>query len=86
MKPIPINATDLRLKTRDLMERVKYHGDVFVIETFGRPMAIILSVEEYARLKELVANGSHAPLPSASKPIPSAKGLKTKTRRQSAPK
>jgi prevent-host-death family protein len=47
MQPIVINATELRVRTREIMERVKYKGDRFLIQTFGRPTAIILSVEEY---------------------------------------
>jgi len=53
MEPITINATELRNKTRDLMERVKYHGDVFVVETFGRPMAVIMSVEAFQKAQAL---------------------------------
>lgn len=47
MEPERINSTELRTKTRDLMERVKYHGDRFVVETFGRPMAVIISIEDF---------------------------------------
>lgn len=51
MKAIKINATELRCKTRDLMERVKFNGDCFIVETFGRPMAVIISFDDYQRLK-----------------------------------
>lgn len=63
MEPITINATDLRNKTRDLMERVKYHGDIFIVETFGRPMAVIMSVEEFDSLWKLVHSESSVSLP-----------------------
>jgi PHD/YefM family antitoxin component YafN of YafNO toxin-antitoxin module len=46
-EPTAINTTELRLKTRDLMERVKFNGERFIVGTFGRPMAVILSVDEY---------------------------------------
>jgi len=49
-EPITINTTDLRLKTRDLMERVKFNGEGFIVKTFGRPMAVIISIDEYKRL------------------------------------
>lgn len=82
MEPETINSTDLRTKTRDLMERVKFHGHIFLIETFGRPMAIIISVEEYMRLKEQSANGTRARLsPTALKTMHASKALKSKTRR-----
>lgn len=63
MEPIIINATDLRNKTRDLMERVKYHGDIYLVETFGRPMAVIMSVEEFDTLWKLVHPESSVSLP-----------------------
>ncbi len=54
MDPITINATELRTNTRDLMERVKYHGEQFIVETFGRPMAVIISFEDFNRIKKLL--------------------------------
>lgn len=50
MEPIVINATELRIRTREIMERVKYRGERFLIQTFGHPTAIILSVEEYEKM------------------------------------
>lgn len=50
VEPILINATDLRIKTREIMERVKYRGEIFLIQTFGQPTAIIISLDEYAKL------------------------------------
>ncbi len=50
-EPIPINATDLRYRHREVMERVKYHGEVFLVKTFGQPTAIIVSIDEFYRMQ-----------------------------------
>lgn len=42
-----IPATFLRINARDLMARVKYRGERFLVETFGHPMAVIISYEDY---------------------------------------
>lgn len=55
MKPTTINATALRIKTRDLMERVKFRGERFIVETFGRPMAVIISPEDFSIVKDILA-------------------------------
>lgn len=47
MEPTTIGATRLRLETRDLLERVKFNGERFVVKTFGRPMAVIISLEDF---------------------------------------
>lgn len=47
MEPTEINATDLRIKTRDIMERVRFKGESFLVLTFGQPTAVIISVAEY---------------------------------------
>ncbi len=52
MAPVTINATTLRLNTRDLMERVKFKGECFIVETFGRPMVVLISFEDYLRVQE----------------------------------
>ncbi len=52
MEPETINSTDLRTKTRDLMERVKFNREAFIIETFGRPMAVLISLQDF----ELIQN------------------------------
>lgn len=58
MEPETINSTELRTKTRDLMERVKYNGEIFLVETFGRPMAVIMSVEDFDLLKRVLPTGA----------------------------
>jgi hypothetical protein len=50
MQPIVIKATDLRVRTRDIMLGVKFKYERYVVESFGKPMAIILNPEEYERL------------------------------------
>ncbi len=50
MEPTVINATDLRIKTREIMERVKFKGERFLVQTFGQPTAVIIGVDEYNEL------------------------------------
>jgi prevent-host-death family protein len=45
-----ISATVLRTKTRDILEEARYGGEHFIVETFGKPMAAIVGVEEYWKL------------------------------------
>jgi prevent-host-death family protein len=52
MKPELISATELRVKTRQIMERVKYKGQVYLVQTFGQPTAVILSVETFNHMLE----------------------------------
>jgi hypothetical protein len=49
-KPEVISATLLRTKTRDILEAAKFGGGHFIVETFGKPMAVIVGVEEYWEL------------------------------------
>jgi len=49
-KPKVINATTLRIKTRDVLEEAKFSGEHFIVETFGKPMVAIMGVEDYWRL------------------------------------
>lgn len=47
-----IPATFLRINVRDLMERVKFRGERFVVETFGRPMMVLISYEDYLCIRQ----------------------------------
>jgi prevent-host-death family protein len=47
-----IGTTDLRQKLTDVLETVREQGATYVIETFGRPQAAIISLEQYQRMKE----------------------------------
>lgn len=60
MEPETINSTELRTKTRDLMERVKYNREIFLVETFGRPMAVIMSVEDFDAFQKYLSLGKFA--------------------------
>lgn len=47
MEPSTINVTELRLRTREIMERVKYKGETFLVETFGQPTAMVVNIEQF---------------------------------------
>lgn len=51
-----IGSTDLRTRTREILERVKYKGDGFLVQTFGQPTAVVISIEEYRRLNRGLGN------------------------------
>jgi PHD/YefM family antitoxin component YafN of YafNO toxin-antitoxin module len=36
----------------DVLESIREQGATYVIETFGRPQAAIISLEQYRRMKE----------------------------------
>ncbi len=42
-----IGSTDLRQRLTDILNRVQARGDTYIIETFGRPQAAIINLEEY---------------------------------------
>ena len=50
MEATKINATELRIQTRDILERARFKGERFLIQTFGRPVAVIMGIEEYDTL------------------------------------
>jgi len=54
MEPKTINSTVLRTKTRDLMERVKYNREIFLVETFGRPMAVLISLQDFELIQKIL--------------------------------
>ncbi len=47
-----IGAFEARRKFGQLIEQAFYQQDTFVVERSGRPMAVIISVDEYQRLKQ----------------------------------
>ncbi len=61
MDPVKVSATELRVKTRDLMERVKFRGEHLIVENFGRPMAVVISYEDYMRVKDMLADHKRQP-------------------------
>ncbi len=66
MEPSKVSATDLRIKTRDLIERVRYKGEHLVIHNFGRPMAVLISYEEYMRLVKEAIGVDHSGIDASS--------------------
>lgn len=48
---ITIPSSFFRMHARDLMERVKYRGERFIVETFKRPMVVLISYEDYLRVR-----------------------------------
>lgn len=48
--PTVITATTLRIKTRDVLEGAKFSGEHFIVETFNKPMAAIIGIEDYWKL------------------------------------
>lgn len=49
-QPETISVTDLRVKTREILENVHFRGRRYVIERAGQEMAVLLGVEDYHRL------------------------------------
>lgn len=65
MEPTVIKSTDLRIRTRELMERVKYGGESFLVQTFGHPTAMIVNVDHYKKI--LLENRARTALPERSR-------------------
>lgn len=72
MEPIPVTATELRTRARELIERVHYYHECYRVENFGRPMAIIISCEEFEAIQALLKQ--HGLVLS---PTPTTNGHKT---------
>ncbi|MBK9229297.1 MAG: type II toxin-antitoxin system Phd/YefM family antitoxin [Anaerolineae bacterium] len=45
-----LSVSELRLNTRDILEGVKFLHRRFVIATYGRPMAVVVNIEDWERL------------------------------------
>ncbi len=50
-----IGMAEAKSKLADLVGQVAYGGKRFVLERRGRPMAVLIGVEEFERLKERAA-------------------------------
>jgi PHD/YefM family antitoxin component YafN of YafNO toxin-antitoxin module len=72
MQAIFINATELRTRIREIMLGVKFKSERYVIQNFGQPMAIIISLEEY---KDLLAQASTPTISSVEAKAPEAQSL-----------
>ncbi len=66
MEATKVTATELRLKTRDLMERVKFKGEHLIVENFGRPMVVMISFDDYMRVRDLLNGNGNSRDPGAS--------------------
>lgn len=44
-------TTELRQGLTDILEAVRERGDTYVVETFGRPQAAIVNLNEYEQFK-----------------------------------
>lgn len=71
MEATTINATELRTRTREIIERARFKGERFLVRNFGKPVAVIISVEEYAGLLQRVREiGLPVTPPSTALAIP----------------
>lgn len=48
-----VSATDLRTRTRDIVERARFSGEFFIVQRHGRPMAVLLGMQEFENLAGL---------------------------------
>jgi len=53
--PTVISAIDFHRKAGDLLARIRYRGERFIIRRRGRPVAVLMGIEEYQRLETLAA-------------------------------
>ncbi|MEZ4517457.1 MAG: type II toxin-antitoxin system Phd/YefM family antitoxin [Chloroflexota bacterium] len=45
--PKTISSTELQKQTRDAIDYARVERDAVIVETYGRPMAVLLSFDEY---------------------------------------
>jgi len=53
--PTLISAVDFHRKAGDLLARIRYQGERFIVERRGHPIAVLLSIEEFQQLESLAA-------------------------------
>jgi len=46
-----VGATDLRQHLTDVLQAVREQRETYVVETFGRPQAVLVNLDEYERLQ-----------------------------------
>lgn len=46
-----IGATDLRQRLTDVLQGVRERREAYIIETFGRPQAALISIDEYRQFQ-----------------------------------
>jgi len=52
-EPQVISVTTPHTQTRDILETARFYGSHFIVETFGKPMAASVGVEQYRQLLEM---------------------------------
>jgi prevent-host-death family protein len=62
-----VSSTDLQKNTREIIDWTRVHGEPVVIETYGKPMAVILSYEDYQRWLQDVAAGKGSVIPETER-------------------
>lgn len=45
-----LSVSELRLNIRDILEGVKFRNERYIIVTYGRPMAVVVNIEEWERV------------------------------------
>jgi len=60
MEERQIGTTELRQRLTDVLQAIKEEKVAYVVETFGRPQAVLIDLEEYRRLESREAG--RAPL------------------------
>lgn len=50
-----VSAVDFHRKAGDLLARIRYQGERFIIARRGQPIAVLLSIEEFRQLEKLAA-------------------------------
>jgi prevent-host-death family protein len=58
-----IGMTQAKSKLAELVGRVAYGGERFVLERRGQPMAVLINVDEYRRLRNLEWETRGRPFP-----------------------
>ncbi len=58
-----IGMAQAKSKLAELVGRVAYGGERFILERRGQPMAVLISVDEYQRLRDLECEARGWPLP-----------------------
>lgn len=53
MSTVAISAMNLREQIGDVLNRVRYVGDRFIVERRGKPVAAIVSVDELEQLERM---------------------------------
>lgn len=51
--PRAIKATDLRRRTRQVLDWVRIDGEEIIVESYNTPQAVIISYSDYLTYKEL---------------------------------